>query len=396
MFKNIYETESKYETEPKPKRTALIGIGHFGRFHLKNIASLENLEYGIDIDTKKKGLLEEYERKFLNTDLTRAIIIERDKEGNPISHKIKKDLPEIRELTKKTDVWNIVAPSPLHFDLMLLGLELGKDVFVEKPPAERVSEIEYILERFPDSKIGVDYIEMSHPVVQAVKDEMLKEKFEPSYYFHHRSKDLRENIRGLGGGEGSRIILDDLVHDISEVEFWRKSIEKDSLAEGFEVNQAEIQRWDEIGYPYSADVKAGFTLLLDNNQTKVEVEGSFAAPEVRQFLIVDEGKDVAYFGNTLTREQIKPIAAKVSGKENIEYLKQKIKGMEILNNEMQDKILKEIDAKILDLQAYEPNSLKTMLKNFYESDTKKDLICSLDQALNIQKIAEEVYKKAKF
>jgi len=87
-----------------------------------------------------------------------------------------------------------------------------------------MSEVEYVLhlqKYYPlKQKIGVDYIEMAHPVVEAAKDVL---DFEPRYSFNRRSKDLRNVIeRGIGGGEGSRIILEDLVHDLSEIDVFRK------------------------------------------------------------------------------------------------------------------------------------------------------------------------------
>jgi len=377
----------------KTNRTAIFGLGYFGYFHLKNVVTLGHFNYGIDINPEKKKLVENFGGKFLSVDLTKAIEIKRDENGNPITHKIKKNLPEINELAKNTDVWDIVTPSSFHFPLMLLGLELKKDIFVEKPPAEKVSEIEYILKKIPKAKIGVDYIEMVHPVVLAIRDRMLKEKIQPFFFFHHRSKDLRGSKRKIGGGEGSRIILDDLVHDLSEIGFFRKVFGKSSLTEDLlKIENVYIQTWNEI---YFTDVKAKFTLLFKDG-TKAEIEGSFADPEIRQFLIIDKTKEIAFYGNTLTREKIKPIAAKIRGKKNIEYLKQKIKEMEITDDKIQKEILKKINAEILkkEMQKYNPNQLFVMLKNFYQAKSKKDLICSLEQALEYQKIAEEVYKKA--
>lgn len=124
----------------KGNKTAVFGLGHFGYFHLKNIASLGNLSYGIDVNPEKRELVEELGGKFLNVDLTKAIEIKRDKNGNPVAHKIKRDLPEIKELAENTDVWDIVTPSPFHFHLILLGIELGKDIFVEKPACEKISK----------------------------------------------------------------------------------------------------------------------------------------------------------------------------------------------------------------------------------------------------------------
>lgn len=248
------------------------------------------------------------------------------------------------------------------------------------------------MKKFPKAKIGVDYIEIVHPVVLAIKDRMLKEKFQPFFYLNHRSKDLRKSKREIGGGEGSRIILDDLVHDLSEIDFFQKG---SLLEEISKIENVKIQAWKEIGYPYLTDVKAKFDLIFRSGG-RAEIEGSFADPEVRQFLIMDKNKEMAFCGNTLTREQIKPTAAKMTGRRNIEELKQKIKQMKIINDEIQNRILEKVRAKILnkEMKKYEPNQLLVMLKNFYQAESKKDLICSLDRSIEYQKIAEEVYRIA--
>lgn len=370
-------------------KTAIFGLGYFGRFHLKNISSLGYLGYGIDTDPEKKKLVEELGGEFLCADLTKVITIKRDKKGNPIGHEIRKDLPEIKELAKNTKFWDIVTPTFSHFPLMLLGLELGKDIFVEKPPTERVSEIEYILKKFPRAKIGVDYLEIVHPVVLAIKDVMVKEKFRPVYFFHHRSKDLRGTKK-----VGLPVILDELVHDLSEIDVFRKFVSKKPFAKFFpKVKKVWLQTWQELAgnYPYSSDAKAKFSLIFKDKVT-ADIKGSFADPEVRQFLIIGKDRKTAFYGNTLTRKIISPIAAKIVGNKNIEYLKQKIKSMEIIDNDTQNNILKEINAKILETEKYDQNQLLVMLKNFYEAKSKKDLTCPLEQALEYQKIAEEVYK----
>lgn len=377
----------------KGKRTAVFGLGYFGLFHLKNVASLGFLKYGVDLDAEKKKSVEGLGGKFSRLDLVKAIEIKRDKNENPISHKIKKNTPEILELAKNTDVWDIVTNPPSHFPLMVLGIESGKDIFIEKPACEKVSEIEYILKKFPKAKIGVDYIEMAHPAVLAIRDRILKEKFQPFYFLNHRSKDLRENARGLGGGMGSRIVLDDLVHDLSEIGFFQRVVGVDSLVENLSrIENVRIQSWKEAGYPYAADAKAGFSLLF-NDGAKAEIEGSFVDPEVRQFLITDKNKKAAFYGNTLTRDKIKPMAAKIIGRENVEELERKIKEMRIIDDKTQDEILKKVKSEILkkEMEKYESNQLLAMLKNFYGAESKKDLVCPLEQAMEYQKIVERVY-----
>jgi len=441
------------------KKVTLFGAGNFGRVHANDLANLQVLGGIVDTDPSKKEIADKYSVPFFNTDLTKYVIdlgygrvvkslseareLEKVKyeemiwgtsfdapnedyytrEYSIVKEIYKKfengelqDIPEdLNEVLNKTDAIDIATNTPSHFPLMLFGLKEKKDIFVEKPPTESVDELSYILHFYPKAKIGVDYIEMAHPVVQATKDDM---DFKPNYSFNKRSKDLREVVqRGIGGGEGSRIILEDLVHDLSEVDLFRKNAYGKSFAKVYpEVVDAEIQCWYELPerkngkpkYPYSTDVRAKFTLKFPDGMIS-EIEGGFADPEIRQYVLVDGEGKIAEYGNTLTRPNISPIAARVEGKKNVEYLLEKVKSGVITDQEKQDEVLKRANAETLeeDMNKYVPEAkwvdgkpmygwapLYNMLDNFLEAKSSKELICPLEQALEYQRIAEEVYHKA--
>ncbi|MCD6528624.1 Gfo/Idh/MocA family oxidoreductase, partial [bacterium] len=382
------------------KKTTLLGAGNFGRVHANDLANLSVLVGIVDTDPSKKEIADKYGVPFFDTDLTQYVVDsggrrvvkslsearEFEKEGErqlrialesydsaneasffdkyyskapEIYEKFKsgklQDIPEgLNEVLNKTDAIDIATNTPSHYPLMLFGLAEKKDVFVEKPPAEKVDELEHILFFYPEAKIGVDYIEMAHPVVQATKDDM---DFEPKYSYNRRSKDLRSVVeRGIGGGEGSRIILEDLVHDLSEVDLFRKHAYGKSFAEVYpEVVDAEIQCWYELPerkdgkpkYPYSTDVRAKFRLKFPDGMVS-EIEGGFADPEIRQYVLVDEEGKTAEYGNTLTRPNISPIAARVEGKKNVEYLLERVKRHVITDQEKQEKVLKRAGAETLE------------------------------------------------
>ena len=422
------------------KKVALLGCGNFGGAHAKELTGMGCLKYIVDTDPSKIKIADELGRVEVSDelhvgfigghDITRSIEILRDSCGEPYAHIItdyaNRKCPgdwrfydEItHELVNETDTWDIATNTPSHFPLMLIGLWNGKDVFVEKPPAERVSELAYVTKRVPGlskTKVGVDYTEMAHPVVQATKDDL---DFEPRYSFNRRSKDLRNAVeRGMGGGEGSRIILENLVHDLSEIDVFRKRAYGKSLAEvSPEVAGARIQCWHELPerrngkpkYPYSTDVRAKFVLRFPDGMIS-EIEGGFADPERRQFVLTDEEGKVAIYGNTLTRPNISPIAARVEGKKNVEYVLEKVKNGVIRNNTTQDKMLKRTNAETLEesMNKYVPERkrvdgepmygeapLYNMLENFLKAESNSELICPLERALEYQRVAEHVYRKA--
>jgi hypothetical protein len=76
---------------------------------------------------KKKEIAKEFGVEFINKDLSKCIEIKRDRNGNPVNHRIKKETKALKELKENTKSWDIVTSTPSHFPLMLLGLELGKD-----------------------------------------------------------------------------------------------------------------------------------------------------------------------------------------------------------------------------------------------------------------------------
>jgi len=379
------------------KKVALLGCGNFGGAHAKELTGMGCLKYIVDTDPSKIKIADELGRVEVSDelhvgfigghDITRSIEILRDSCGEPYAHIItdyaNRKCPgdwrfydEItHELVNETDTWDIATNTPSHFPLMLIGLWNGKDVFVEKPPAERVSELAYVTKRVPGlskTKVGVDYTEMAHPVVQATKDDL---DFEPRYSFNRRSKDLRNAVeRGMGGGEGSRIILENLVHDLSEIDVFRKRAYGKSLAEvSPEVAGARIQCWHELPerrngkpkYPYSTDVRAKFVLRFPDGM--------------------------------------------VEGKKNVEYVLEKVKNGVIRNNTTQDKMLKRTNAETLEesMNKYVPERkrvdgepmygeapLYNMLENFLKAESNSELICPLERALEYQRVAEHVYRKA--
>lgn len=401
------------------KNTALFGAGYFGSVHIGELYQLGYLGCIVETDPEKREIAEKYNVPFYHirgTDYKELNkqITESSEPGKLIEDSLNEE--GALEESKKKDNWDIVTHTPSHFPLAVLGLEYGKNLFIEKPPAENIDQLEYIM-KYPN-KIGVDYIEMAHPVVQANKEDMLETDFVPAYSLNVRSKDLRGNKRGMGGGEGTRITLEDLLHDLSEIDLFRKYVTEKSFAEESpEVVNAKIQRWNELPekdengnpkYPYNTDVRAEFKLKFPDG-TEADVKGGFADPEVRQYVVVDEEGKTAQYGNTLTRPNMNPIAARVEGKGNVDYVLEKTRGKYITDQEKQEKLLRRANAETLEdkMNKYVPEAkwvdgkpryerapLYNMLDNFFNAKSNKKLVCPLSQALEYQKIAEGVYKEA--
>ena len=292
----------------------------------------------------------------------------------------------------------MASDTDTHFELGLVLSEAGIDMMLEKPPTESPEETELLLEAAEDNKVeaGVNMIERQHPAYRAAEDVFDEEI---GHIFNYRSKDLRGNDRGLGGGEGSRIVMEDLIHDLSEIEGLTEQSLRDSSVES-----AELERWNEIGeFPYRTDVNAQAVIRYEDG-TRAELRGSFADEERRYFVAVNEDEDRAVYVNTLSRDHISPQAAVVEGEENVEYLERVAREGLILDEEAQRVLLEKIDGETLDDQMKEhvPDSKyvdgKPMfgwapVYNQVENMTSDERpVTDLEEIHSYQKIIQEIYE----
>ena len=344
------------------KKVALFGLGRMGRSHARELKEMGVLGCCVDTDPSRQQITEEL--------------------GVPFN-----DMTELEQC----GVWDIVTPPPNHLPLVLSGCELGKEIFVEKPPLESTKDIEDILHRFPGTKIGVNYLEMAHPVLGAICKQMKLLKLRPVYFLHHREKDHFLE----GKGEGVKVVLNDLVHDLSQIDFIRSTVSEEPFSTELPtVASAFIQTYKEAGFSHPADARAGF-LLRFSDGVGAWVQGSFIDLYHRQFVVVTD-QDTAFYGNTLERDFIRPAAALIRGEENIQRILSKTGHCQIRDEATQKLALSETEARLLALETEGASrmALRTMLGNFVEADSMEDLICPLSRAYFYQKVVEDVYAKA--
>ena len=95
----------------KPK-IALVGVGRFGKNHLKNL---------IELDKKRKIEF----KGIIDSDKDLIRVIKKEYKINTAS--------TIEEFARDVDAFDVVTPPRSHYNIVRKILEHEKDVFVEKP-----------------------------------------------------------------------------------------------------------------------------------------------------------------------------------------------------------------------------------------------------------------------
>lgn len=132
-------------------RTAVVGGGHFGRYHADKYASLPDSDFVGIVDPNPT---------------TREAISSKHKVAG---------FADLGELFGKVDAVSVVVPTVLHFDVAIRLIEAGIHVLIEKPIAETVEQADRLiaaarangvvlqvghLQRFLLDRLGVaDYID---------------------------------------------------------------------------------------------------------------------------------------------------------------------------------------------------------------------------------------------
>src|ERR1700733_2454947 len=127
-------------------KTGVFGVGHLGKFHLNNWKEIKTAELV----------------GFYDPDDTNALEVA-DKYQLP-----RFTYPD--HLIDACDLIDVVAPSPLHFELCEKAIRKGKHVFVEKPLAGTMEEARQLVQLVRESniKLQVGHVERFNPAFLAL------------------------------------------------------------------------------------------------------------------------------------------------------------------------------------------------------------------------------------
>ena len=163
-------------------RIGLVGVGHLGSLHAKILAEVAEAEFaGVhDIDQEKvrKAAAE------FNTTACASL-----------------DL-----LLARSDALVIATPTTTHYEIARQALELGRDVFIEKPITQTTAEADGLirLAEEKDRLVQVGHIERFNPAILALERHTLN----PMFVESHRLAQF--NPRGTDVA----VVLDLMIHDI--------------------------------------------------------------------------------------------------------------------------------------------------------------------------------------
>lgn len=163
-------------------KIGLFGVGHLGKIHLSQLATMKDVEvigFYDPNNANAASISEQY-------NIPRFTVAE--------------------ELIQLVDAIDIVAPTTLHFKLCEQAIRNGKHIFVEKPMTNTMDEAKTLVKLVDEAniKFQVGHVERFNPAFLALKGYDLK----PMFIEVHRLAEF--NPRGTDVS----VILDLMIHDI--------------------------------------------------------------------------------------------------------------------------------------------------------------------------------------
>ena len=106
----------RYMAKQNLVKMGVIGVGHFGRFHVQQLSTIEDVEL--------VGIFDVNAEQCTNVGAEFSV--------TPFSH--------AEELMQVCDAVSIVTPTTYHFDVAMQALNLDCHVFIEKPITETIEQ----------------------------------------------------------------------------------------------------------------------------------------------------------------------------------------------------------------------------------------------------------------
>lgn len=175
----------------RPIRTAVIGVGHQGRWHAQKFAALDRSEL--------KGVVD----------------IDRKRSRNVAAELGVESIDDISHLFGVVDAVVVSTPTPTHFDIAKSLLQNGIHVLVEKPITSTVEDARdlVVLAEATDLVFQVGHLERFNPAVVAMASKIER----PLFIESNRIAPFKP--RGLDVS----VVLDLMIHDIDLIHSFVRS-----------------------------------------------------------------------------------------------------------------------------------------------------------------------------
>lgn len=172
-------------------RVLLIGLGRWGREHLRVLRALGAEAFAVDLRPER---------------LREAASI------LPADHLAQ----DYRSLLPEVDAVDVVTAAQEHFAICREALEAGRDVFVEKPMTLTLKEGRDLVERARGSaaRLQVGHIFRFHPVYEALKATVAAGRLGPIRYLSGRFSGLKRPRLDAGVTQSDAIHFFDLFVDL--------------------------------------------------------------------------------------------------------------------------------------------------------------------------------------
>ena len=163
-------------------QTAVIGVGHLGKFHAQKFFQLQNSTLAAVADK----------------DFEKAQAVAAATGCTPVA--------DYRELLGEVDAVSIVVPTDLHFEVAQDFLRHKSHVLVEKPMTASLEQAEALiaLARRHDRVLQVGHLERFNPAITALEEELGEARFIEC----HRLAPYKPR------GTEVNVVLDLMIHDI--------------------------------------------------------------------------------------------------------------------------------------------------------------------------------------
>ncbi|MBI5538704.1 MAG: Gfo/Idh/MocA family oxidoreductase [Bacteroidia bacterium] len=167
------------------RRIGIVGVGHFGKFHVKELIKIHEFDligfYDINPETSKTIQTEFGIKPFTSYEA----------------------------LLDEIDIIDIAVPTNMHFNCATEAIKKQKHVFIEKPVTITVEDAQNLIKLAEEAsvKVQVGHIERFNPAFKAA----LPLIFNPSYIEIHRLQTMNDHAYD------ESIILKLMIHDIDIV-----------------------------------------------------------------------------------------------------------------------------------------------------------------------------------